>query len=31
MKFTAGYWKMRPDVTPLFPVQVQDVETDAEG
>ena len=31
MKFTAGYWNMRPDVKPLFPVQVLDVESDAAG
>jgi alpha-D-xyloside xylohydrolase len=26
MKFTDGYWQMRPDVTPYYAVQVQDVE-----
>ncbi len=31
MKFTAGYWTMRPNVTPFFAMQVLDVETDAEG
>lgn len=31
MKFTAGYWTIRPGVTPLFAVQVHDVETDPEG
>jgi len=31
MKFTAGYWTMRPGVTPHFAMQVLDVETDAEG
>ncbi|MFO7635552.1 MAG: alpha-xylosidase, partial [Caldilinea sp.] len=31
MKFTAGYWTIRPDVTPFFPVQVHDVETDPDG
>jgi len=31
MKFTAGYWGMRPGVEPFFPVQVLDVEIDAEG
>lgn len=27
MKFTAGYWKMRPGVDPYFAVQVHEVET----
>ena len=31
MKFTAGYWTIRPGVTPHFAVQVHDVETDPEG
>lgn len=31
MKFTAGYWGMRPGVTPFHPMQVVDVETDAAG
>lgn len=31
MKFTAGYWTIRPGVTPRFAVQVHDVETDPEG
>lgn len=31
MKFTAGYWTIRPGVTPLFAVQAHDVETDPEG
>ena len=31
MKFTAGYWTIRPGVTPIFAVQVHDVETDPEG
>lgn len=31
MKFTAGYWTIRPGVTPLFAVQVHEVETDPEG
>ena len=31
MKFTAGYWTIRPGVTPMFAVQVHDVETDPEG
>lgn len=31
MKFTAGYWTIRPGITPMFAVQVHDVETDPEG
>ena len=31
MKFTAGYWTIRPGVTPFFPVQVHDVEMDEGG
>ncbi len=31
MKFTAGYWMLRPGVTPMFPVQVQDVKIEAEA
>ena len=31
MKFTEGYWRMRPDVTPHFASQVYDVETSAEA
>ena len=27
MKFTEGYWRMRPEVTAYFPAQVYDVET----
>ncbi len=26
MKFTDGYWHMRPGITPHFPIQVHDVE-----
>ena len=26
MKFTDGYWQLRPGVTPLYPVHVHDVE-----
>jgi alpha-D-xyloside xylohydrolase len=26
MKFTDGYWQMRPGITPYFPIQVHDVE-----
>src|SRR5512145_1902884 len=29
MKFTEGYWRMRPGVTPHFPAQVHEVESDA--
>jgi alpha-D-xyloside xylohydrolase len=31
MKFTEGYWRMRPDVTPHFATQVYDVETSADA
>ncbi|MFN2202632.1 MAG: alpha-xylosidase, partial [Caldilineaceae bacterium] len=31
MKFTAGYWTIRPGVSPLFAEQVHEVETDDEG
>ena len=33
MKFTAGYWQMRPGVTPHYPAHVHevDVEQDKEG
>src|SRR3972149_2432946 len=31
MKFTDGYWRMRPDVTPHFSTQVYDVETSADA
>ncbi len=31
MKFTDGYWKMRADVSPHFPVHVHEVETDAQS
>ena len=27
MKFTNGYWLMRPDCTPHYALQVQDIET----
>ena len=30
MKFTDGYWQMRPEVTAHFPVQVHEVE-DSSG
>ena len=28
MKFTDGYWHMRPDVTPHFAVQAHEVEVE---
>jgi alpha-D-xyloside xylohydrolase len=28
MKFTAGYWEMRPDVTPRYPAEVHEVHVD---
>ncbi|MCB9159936.1 MAG: alpha-xylosidase [Caldilineaceae bacterium] len=31
MKFTAGYWHMRPGVSPMFAVEAYAVETDADG
>jgi alpha-D-xyloside xylohydrolase len=31
MKFTAGYWEMRPEVMARFPVEVREVQTDQEG
>jgi alpha-D-xyloside xylohydrolase len=31
MKFTAGYWRMRPEVSAYFPAQVYDVETEADA
>ncbi len=31
MKFTDGYWHIRPGVTPHYAVQVHEVETDAAG
>jgi alpha-D-xyloside xylohydrolase len=31
MKFTAGYWEMRPEVTARFPFEVHEVLTDQEG
>lgn len=31
MKFTDGYWRMRPEVTPYFPAQVYDLETSADA
>src|SRR5437868_7136584 len=30
MKFTDGYWRLRPGVQPLYPVHVHDVETGAD-
>ena len=31
MKFTDGYWHMRPGVTPHFPVQVHEVEIEPDA
>ncbi len=31
MRFTDGYWQMRPGVTPFYAAQVYDVETDADS
>jgi alpha-D-xyloside xylohydrolase len=31
MKFTDGYWHMRPGVTPHFPVHVHEVEVEADA
>jgi alpha-D-xyloside xylohydrolase len=31
MKFTAGYWEMRPEVAARFPVEVHEVQVDQEG
>lgn len=31
MKFTNGYWEMRDGVTPYYPVQVHEVEHDADS
>lgn len=31
MKFTDGYWTMRPGVTPHFPIHVHDVEVEADA
>ncbi len=31
MKFTHGYWQMRPGVTPYYPAQVQEVKADANS
>ena len=31
MKFTDGFWLMRPGVTPIFPVQVYDVEVEPDA
>jgi alpha-D-xyloside xylohydrolase len=30
MKFTDGYWNIRPDVTPFYPAQVHEVEVDQQ-
>ena len=31
MKFTAGYWEIRPEVKMIYAEEVFDVQTDAEG
>ncbi len=31
MKFTAGYWEMRPEVTPRYPVNVHEVTRDGDA
>jgi alpha-D-xyloside xylohydrolase len=31
MKFTDGYWHMRPGITPHFPIHVHDVEIEADA
>jgi alpha-D-xyloside xylohydrolase len=31
MKFTDGFWLMRPGVTPIFPVQVHEVEVEPDA
>ena len=31
MKFTAGYWEMRPEVTPRYPVNVHEVKRDGDA
>ena len=31
MKFTAGYWQMRPGVTPHYPVHVHEVEVEPDA
>jgi alpha-D-xyloside xylohydrolase len=31
MKFTDGYWHMRPGITPHFPIQVHDVEIEPDA
>jgi alpha-D-xyloside xylohydrolase len=31
MKFTAGFWEIRPGVTPTYPAQVHEVDIDSEG
>jgi alpha-D-xyloside xylohydrolase len=31
MKFTDGFWQMRPGVTPYFPVQVHEVEVEPDA
>ena len=31
MKFTDGYWQMRPGVTPHYPAQVHEVEVEPDA
>ena len=31
MKFTAGYWEMRPEVTPRYPVNVHEVKREGDA
>ncbi|HET9221460.1 MAG TPA: hypothetical protein VFO07_03095, partial [Roseiflexaceae bacterium] len=31
MKFTDGYWQMRPGITPYFPVHVHEVEAETDA
>jgi alpha-D-xyloside xylohydrolase len=31
MKFTDGYWHIRPNVTPHYPIHVHEVESDPDG
>ncbi|MEM4169683.1 MAG: hypothetical protein QXY99_06320 [Thermoproteota archaeon] len=31
MRFTEGFWRMRPGVTPHYPVQVQEVKAEPDS
>ena len=31
MKFTDGYWQMRPGVTPHYPAQVHEVQVEPDA